>query len=303
MAQRLPLHIVLFSTIIFFIISCNKDTYKATQPVYISVPGIQLSTDPTTEGSNHHKINTVWILVNDKQIGTYELPCTVPAILDEGENKVQLFPGIFLNGSSSMRAIYEPYNSLDFTLQYSGNTAIPDTLVPDSADLVTTYSNLKTVTVLEDFDQSGINLETTPQSDTGITKTNDPSKIFVNPETGMSDGEVGEIVLTGNQNLAELVTVESYDISVNRANAFVEVSYRSNVPITVGVIADLQSQIVQAPTVVILPKDEWNKIYINLVSEITAYANAVDFKIFFGVIKSSDIDTARVYLDNLKLVY
>jgi len=302
MAKKLLLHFVLCCIIVFLITSCNKDKLEAPLATYLSIPGIGLSTDSVSEGSNHHKINTVWIVINNKEMGTYDLPCTIPVQLDEGDNDVVIFPGIYLNGNSSQRAIYDPYNILSFTLSDTLINKPLDTIVVADTSLITTYKSFKSIEILESFDESGINLEATAKSDTSILKTNDPSKIFVNPQTGLNDGNVGEIILSGNQNLAEFATVESYQIPIDRANAYVEVSYRSNVPITVGVIADVRSQIIQAPTVVILPKNEWNKIYINLISEITAY-NASNYKIFFGVTKPSNIDTAKVYLDNLKLVY
>ncbi len=303
MIKKLFLLTTLRSIVSLLVISCNRNKFEAKKPIYLSIPSIELSTDYISEGSAHHKINTVWVVVNNREMGTFDLPCIVPTNFEKGINDILLFPGIFLNGNSSVRAIYEPYNVISLKLDYSDNRPSPDTLTLDSADLVTTYNSAKKIIVLEDFDKPGINLEATSRSDTEILKTNDLAKIFVNLQTIENNGKAGEIILADYNDLAEFSTAESYDINVNRADAYVEISYRSNAPIIVGVIANLLSEIVQAPTAVILPKDEWNKIYINLITEITTYANAASYKIFVGVNKPSNLDTARVYLDNIKLVY
>ncbi|MDZ7846373.1 MAG: hypothetical protein U5L96_06205 [Owenweeksia sp.] len=101
----------------------------------------------------------------------------------------------------------------------------------------------------------------------------------------------------------EVATVSTYNLPRGGSNVYVEVSYKSNIPFVVGLIANSQSGINQSPTVVVNPKDYWNKIYVNLVTDLTAYAGADNYKIFIGASHESSLDTGKVFLDNLKLVY
>ena len=61
-------------------------------------------------------------------------------------------------------------------------------------------------------------------------------------------------------------------------------------------------QSTKTPVVTLFPNEEWNKVYINLVTEVSGYPNALDYNLFFGSINATD-DTATVLIDNIKLLY
>jgi len=81
-----------------------------------------------------------------------------------------------------------------------------------------------------------------------------------------------------------------------------EIDYKTDVALTFGIFANEPLQSVQAPVVTLFPNDQWNKVYINLVTEVSAYPAAQDYHLFFGSINTSQ-DTTTTYIDNIKLLY
>jgi hypothetical protein len=60
--------------------------------------------------------------------------------------------------------------------------------------------------------------------------------------------------------------------------------------------------VVDIPLVVVNKSDTWNKIYINLGPNISAYTNASNFKVYLES-SLSDESEAAYYFDNIKLIY
>jgi hypothetical protein len=282
--------------------SCSTDNYSASRPVYFAVPDFLLETNYLDEGTSNSKITTVWIYQDNDLQGTYEIPCTVPVIVDQGNSHTyRIFAGINLNGISSSRAIYEFYDRPLF------DTALPadlDTFLLPQEYRTTNYSPGSTVTILENFDEAGLNLAPTSGSDTTIRKVSDANLVFQNTQNPSENNGRAGVLTTSNSILkAEVASVSTYNLPTNGKNVYLELNYRCNQQFVVGVIANSLTGASQQPTVVINPREEWNKIYINLVSELSGNRDADNFNIFLGTIHDSQNDTGRVYLDNLKLVY
>ncbi len=291
--------------ILLSFISCSKD-WEAQKPVYLSIPEIRLNTDYVSEGTSNSRITTVWIYANGDAVGVFELPCTVPAILNEGNNEITMYAGINLNGTSSSRAIYEGFEPLQFDLNYTpSGRAVADTIEIDSANRVTGYLSRITVNIIEDFDGAGLNFEKTGGSDTNLRKTgiNDPNN-FLNLQNPAEDnGRAGILYTTTNNDLAEVASVKSLQLPVGGENVYLEMNYKCNIPFIVGVISDVPGATIQQATAVVTPKSDWNKIYINLVTEVSSQPTALGYKIYFRADHQDGLDTGRVFLDNLKLVY
>ena len=71
---------------------------------------------------------------------------------------------------------------------------------------------------------------------------------------------------------------------------FLEFDYKNNNYFTTGFYAREISQIFQHPVVNMNPRDEWNKIYVNLTPGVSSSTGAIDFNIFFGSYKESAVD-------------
>ncbi len=287
-----------------FLLSCSKNE-EATVPAYIVIDQIDLVTNFVNEGTSNHKITTAWVFANGEAVGAFELPCKVPAILKEGKNNLRIIPGINLNGKASSRAIYEAYEELNIEVNYQkSNSKNADTLFLDSADLVTSYVSNFNVYILEDFDNAGLSLEKTNRSDTTIFKVKNDTLTFKNPQNLNEDnGDAGLLVAHSGAKRAEIAAVDGLQLPFGGSNVFLEMNYKCNAPFAIGVISNNSGSVNQQITYIVNAKEYWNKLYINLVTEISANPNAKDYKVYFSLIHNSSLDTSKVYLDNLKLVY
>lgn len=284
---------------------CSKEDLEAQKPVYLSIPDMFVNTNYTTQGTSNAKITTVWMVVNGKSVGAFELPAAPPVILNEGKNEITFYEGINLNGVGAARAIYEPLTGIDTIIDYTPSGSVnADTIVLDQ--LYTTYETFKTINILENFDRQGLSLEKTSKSDTNILKSSDTADYFINYQNlAENNGKCGVLYTTTKKDLAEVATINEYTLPGGGANVYLELNYRCNIPFTVGVITDANSTVEQTPTVRVNAKTEWNKIYINLVTEVSSYAGDNDFKIYFSASHPSELGstTGYVFLDNIKLIY
>jgi len=284
--------------------ACKTEKYQSQKPVYVSVPDIALvaDEDPSREeGSLHEKINTVWLRLNGNVVGAYELPATMPLVLEEGDNQLEFFAGISLNGINSQRVIYDYYQSISRSITFTPDPTAPDTLVFEN--LQTQYTEISEVQIIEDFDGTGLRLTETAQSDTGIYFVSDSSLVFKDPEhPNQNNGRAGVIYTDSKNEEAFIASANNLDLPTNGRDVYVELTYRCNQPFYVGIIADLPGQTVERPVVRLNPQENWNKIYINLVTELLAVNGAQRFKLLFSSF-NDDSGTGEIYLDNIKIVY
>lgn len=290
---------VAIATVLLFAISCNRETYRADQPAYLSIPALDLKTNYQDEGSAHSDITTVWVFANNQPVGAFELPCIVP-ILDGGLVNIEVYAGIDMNGIDATRAIYSPYQKFEKQIELT----ILDTAYLDQSTIAEiNYSSSATIFIAEDFDETGQNLVPTLRSDTTLIKTSAANEVFINPDEVENNGDAGKIVLVGEQSFFEVSTIDLYNLPKGDKSVFLEMSYKNDIPMTIGVIAHEPGGTQQAQTLFLYASSEWKKIYVNLVTEINSVPAATGYQIFIGGIKPSSLDTAKVYLDNLKITY
>ena len=280
--------------------SCQRDKMKADIPAYLSIPAVNLVTNYNSEGTSHNDISTVWIFANNKPVGVFELPCVVP-VLANGPTEIEVQFGINMNGISATRAIYLAYNKYEQTLDMNPQ----DTIYLDPSKIVNvSYKSTATVKVIEDFDETGQNLVATGRSDTALLKTSQPNEIFINTSNlSENNGKAGIAHLTSDNPFFEASTIDIYQLPRVGQSVFLEMSYKTDVPILIGVIAHRPEGKVQAGTLTLYASDSWKKIYVNLVTEIDAYPTATGFQIFIGGSLGNSLNSADIQLDNLKLVY
>ncbi|NNC85568.1 MAG: hypothetical protein HKN75_05760 [Bacteroidia bacterium] len=267
--------------------SCKEDE---PIPAYIKIDAIDLTTDIYTEGWDTENIKDAWIYIDNELIGVYELPAEFP-VLDEGSTTVSIGPGIFLNGISATRTPYPFY-------RFSDNTV---NLVPENtttiSPTVTYFSNLN-FPWIEDFESTGFNMTPTSASDTVMTQ------IFGSSNTNVEYGNgAAYIALDTVNSFFEIESDNKYVLPQDNSPVFLEIDYKSTIPFTVGVFAFQPNYTDQVPIVVVNPKDEWNKIYIELAFTLSDFPSANDFSFFIGTFLSNDLTFGEVYIDNIKLVY
>jgi hypothetical protein len=281
----------------FSLAGCEENP-EAAKPVYLKLDSFSVKTDYDLEGTAHSNLTTAWIFINGQVLGAFELPCLVPAILPEGDVEFVIYPGINTNGIASIRSINESLSPI----RYSTNTnTIGDTLTFSSQDLEVEYFSSYRINIVEDFDQSGTNLAPSIFSDTSFFKIDDVDSTFSFPSE--NNGKAGLLSLTPENDLAEIISVNNYQIPAGTQNLYLEVTYRSNIQVSFGMQAEFGNRSERALTATVFPKKEWSKIYINLITEFQAFPGANGYKVLIFARKPNSVNEGRIFLDNIKLIY
>jgi hypothetical protein len=273
---------------------CYKFEGSQTVPAYIKIDTILLSTYYPEQGANSSGIKDVWVYVNNQQIGAFELPAMFP-VLAMGEQELEIRPGIKVNGISSTRAPYPFYEPI----VYSNFLFTPDSTIMVNNPQTEYYSNLN-FAWMEDFEQPGLSIVESSSSDTSIVRTQPAN----NPVAYISENSKysGLISLTKEKNLYSSTSSNSYPIPLQGSPTLLEIDFKSNNLITVGVIIQEYGNYIKIPLVILNHADDWNKIYVNLGPNLSLHPQATDFKVFFESVLETDKNSASIYIDNIKLI-
>lgn len=270
--------------------SCEVFNPEEQIPSYIHIDKIDLTTN-TEEGTNSSKITDAWVYVDDQLIGAFELPATIP-ILFSGTHNVVIKPGIKVDGISATRAVYPFYKPYSASIN----------LVPDSSITINptlTYNSFTVFEWKEAFEDGGISIAKTLFSDTTIEKTSDTSKIF------HDEGSYSGIVhLDATHEFFQGVSLNSFILPTGDAPVFLEMNYKTDALIKVGLYANSSSSVMKLDVLYINKSANWNKIYINLNSAIArATNNPSDFQVCIEMQEDADASSAEILFDNIKLVH
>ena len=267
---------ITYFLILLVITSCQKEDIS-TIPTYLKIDNITLD-----EGNITSNITDAWVYINDQLQGVYELPAKFP-VLEEEIQTVRIKAGIKVNGIASSRIAYPFYTSYYEDITFTPNetkTILPIVGYMDSIDFF-----------LEDFEGIGTNIEISAISDTTFLKLVD------------GDNHYGAGILSDSLFTFEISTDKLKDLPQAGAPVFLELDYKSNTQFLVGVYVNYSQSVIKKDLLWINPKQEWNKIHVNLTSTISEGVNASSFKVFIGMIRDFELDTNELYFDNLKVVY
>jgi hypothetical protein len=289
--------------VVFLVASCSKDKFKAQTPSYLHIESIDLVTE-SFEGSSSHKITDAWITMDGNFLGAFEVPCIVP-ILAEGEHEFRISSGIKANGISATRITYPFYDVCDLFLKSNNTYQLSDanyiTLIKDSSVVVnatTKYTENTKFLFIEDFEDAGAVLEMSEQSDTILTSTNIDSLVF----EGYGSGEVH---LDSVNDFFELISSEFMPMSSIYNATMLELNYRCDHSFKLGVaVKSADTGVIDRfESIQISPSSDWNKIYVHMTNQVNLGNSDDEFGVFIGSVKSSSVETASFYFDNIKWVH
>lgn len=279
------------------LMGCDKFEGDQTIPSYLRIDSLGFNTDNVLQGTNSQQFIDAWIFVDDDLIGGFEMPFTIP-VLAEGRHKLEIRPGILLNGISDTRAPYpciEPIFINDFNFIIDSVTTASGT---------TSYFNNAEFVWMEDFEDASLAILKSNKSDTGIVRT-DPAGAqgaFIDEFSQYS----GISYLDANRNYLQLVSDDGNGegFVFDRGDfIFLELNYRNNIPLVVGVYIEKQDNIIEErPFLIINPSNDWNKIYVNFTPIVNENVDAVNYKIYMEAQLVNVTDDGYVMLDNIKLV-
>ncbi len=283
---------ILFSATLILLMfwSCERENPEPGTPVFIKVDSFDFSAAYGTQGTERQKIVDTWIFADGANVGVFELPVTVP-VLKEGRGELRIEAGILINGIASTRInnpFFEPVIISDFLFE-------PDSMI--SLTPATTYRSTTIFKWLEDFEAPSISLDTTNLGSTaGIVR--------VSGQEAYEGSYSGLIVLNDERQTFEAATFDAFELPVTGQPILLEMNYKNNHKFAVGIIAQSTSQIIKSDIIILNPSEEWNKIYINFTDKVRQSNAAIDFKVLIrSYVEEGEIEEARIYLDNLKLMH
>ena len=281
---------------VFLFNSCDKFEGDQTSPSYIRIDSIGFGSEYDTEGTGKQDILDVWVYVNDQTIGAFEMPVEIP-VLQQGSCRVEIWPGIKLNGISATRAPYpffEPIVHEEIEL-------VPDHLV--SLGGTSAYRENTDFLWMEDFEDHILVLIPAPQSDTGIYRTapGHPGA-FIDENSAYS----GVVTLTGENDYMLLQTDDGEGggfLLKGGDYAFMEMHFRSDETVIIGMfIRQASGEIETRPFIGLNPTREWKKIYVNFTPVIADNPGATDFKVYLESRKTDEAPQVAIMFDNLKFL-
>jgi hypothetical protein len=285
--------------IVFSALLSSCDTEQETIPSYLHVTKFTLTTNTLSEGLNTVDVTSAKVFVNGQEIGNFELPATFPVRV-EGDAKIEVFPNVKENGLSNSQKIYKPYNP--YSTQAKLRKGQIDTIKPS-----TTYraSTVLKFDFMEDFEDQGIALESTPNN-----TTNDSFVVLATSTPGVSQpftnsSYCGFIKMT-TDSFAVFERVTKIITLPNLGNDnYIELDLKSNINFQVGLYEYLNGDVVQVPVMVAYPTNGvWKKLYVNLKPETGDLPAGTPLRIFFGFYKNAnDTEDKYVYIDNIKILH
>jgi hypothetical protein len=287
-------YLYIFVLLSFGLSSCVKNN---PLPVYLEINKWVLNSNPgsgvlpnTNPGILTQNFSDVWVYIDGKIIGVFEVPCKIP-VLVSGSCKITLYPAIKNNGISATKKIYPFVEPFETTLELvSGDTY---TFNP------TTRYFANTQFWIEDFDQSSVKIET-DQSASNATLAVE-SNSSVGPW-----GNYGHIALTSSDSLWVGLTNEFLYLPKSGAEVYMEVDYKNTSSILTGLISYASGVPTDHPNVSMNAQTsdvKWKKIYIDLKDIVSNTASANNYKAYLRTLLDAGLSSGDVYIDNIKIVH
>jgi hypothetical protein len=291
-----------FQSIAFLVIalvllfaSCRKMESDQTVPAYLKIDSVYLKTFYPTQGSPSSKITNIWVYVDGTVIGVFELPAMFPALY-AGKHKLEIRPAVKQNGISSTIIPYPFYKPIIF----EDFNFYPDSVINMGALKTMYYDNAKFAWI-EDFESPTLSIIESDNSDTTIRRTY-PA---YNPEAYLSENSrySGEIVITKEKPFFLGYSFNEYDLPRDGTPVFMEINFKTQYPLLIGLFVDDPVDYNWVDMIYLKETDEWNKLYINVGPYVSMYPSAYGFKIYFSANLNDGSESAKIFIDNIKLIH
>lgn len=280
--------IILFSTLLLS--SCVKNN---PDPSWLEISEWTLTENQNVEeGELSHNFSDVYVYIDDKIVGIFEVPVKLPFLL-EGNHKVTLYPVMRNNGISGTKKIYPFCKPMILNLNLEKNKSI-------LINPTTSYFDNSTFWI-EDFENSTFKIDDSNPNSTGdLSKKNDPNILkFGN--------FYGDITLTSVDSVWFGKTTPALELPKGAAEIYLEIDYMNTNTLLTGVYALSSASIIDNPHIQLNAQDasdlKWKKIYIELKEIVSASTAATSFEQYFKAILEPGLAESHIYIDNIKIVH
>lgn len=270
--------------------SCREKT-QAPVPAWLQIDSVGMTTHYPTQGTPHQNFKDVWVYLNGRLLGAFELPFKVP-VLSFGLVDVLLRPGIFVNGFASLRAQYAAVQFL----------SLQCTFKPDSVTRlypVFKYDSLVTFPFLEDFESTGIQFTASPGSASNMVRMSGTG-------VGFFSNACGLLELPAHSSLpAQTETINSIYLPKGGRPKMMEFHYKCNAPVDVLLVCFSSSGLRSEKYILTLKSTQaaWNKVYITLTPFTDGFQEGNLFRPSFRIPAQAEGDNPYLALDNVKILY
>lgn len=302
--------ILLVFGIVLLFFSCNKFSGSQEIPAYLRIEPWTFTTDYEREGAATQAITDAWVYVDGNLQGCFELKkhddgtyATIP-LLVHGEHKLQLYPGVKLNGISSTRIQYPGYRPYVTTRTLTEGQI--ETVRPS-----TKYYSIDSTSVsfelLEDFEDAN-NIHLTIDTNFShairqqISHRNNPNA-WLDPFDTLNHYRSVKVHLGDSIYKFSLVSGEITSFPDPGNYVLLELDHKCQEDFLIGMyIFSSQNGLQDKELYYVKASDTWKKMYINFSPTISENYHANYFKFYMkGVIDTTSV--ADYYFDNVKLVY
>ncbi|WP_107040097.1 hypothetical protein [Brumimicrobium mesophilum] len=281
--------IFIFISIILF--SCKKE---ATDASWLKIDKWVLTANPNAQnntGELSHDLSQVFVNMDGKSLGVFELPAKIP-IIGDGDHEFVILPGIINNGISETKKRYpfmEPYNG---TINLIKNDTV-------SLNLPTQYYN-SIKFLIEDFESPSMQLEVSTESTATIGRNDNPSIL-------QWGNKYGEVLLTDSAASISFVTTFETVLPKLATEVYLEFDYMNSNSLLTSVLSYGNGNYYSDPYILLTSQDPnkafWKHAYIDL-KEIISFRQTTPInEAGFQIVLDEGETSTYFYIDNIKLVY
>lgn len=294
--------IIILSVFAFSIllVSCNEFEGDQETPSFIYIKGFNLVENPaiaqsSTDGFQTEAITDAWVFVDNMYIGTYSLPCKVP-ILKTGNHKIEIKPGIKLNGISLTRSDYPFYTSYINT--HNLKELVTDTI--ETMD-ITYRDDWSVFAISELFENSFLSFRTE-----GLLQDTNKLIKCSDPDTVKYGSYCGAMYFGANDFTYRIISDSIY--CNNKSTVVMEIDYWCNIPFGIGMTgrtsSTAQAQYLNVMTLNPTKAGEkWQKVYIVLGKVWSQLSYPEYFRVFLTPLKKEGVQNGWIYVDNIKIIH
>jgi hypothetical protein len=282
MIRWIRLLILLFGTILY---SCAEE---AEVPAFLKIgePVVKVTSG---QGTAYQKISENYFFLNTDLLGGYSVGSEFP-VLAEGIQEFIVFAGVRNNGIAAQPSIYSPLmaDTISIDLQAGEIHEVNPTFQYTDRVRFRLVDNFENSTLFSS-DQDG----------------DESTSISVLSGAGWGGSGAGYVQVTPTHPLMEATNTVPFTDLPRGSDIYLEVTYKCDVQLVVGLLAK-SSTLGQLKhyKVVLNPKEDWNKVYINFEEDILQLGFD-QYQILLSVLYDPGLvsDKGEVYLDDIKLLH
>lgn len=279
-------NIVYVILVMMAFVSCKQ---KAEEPSFLKIESFTVTTDNITQGSAQQNISEAFVYINDQIVGVYHLPASIPLAIS-GSYSIKVFPAVVENAiASNPRYSYTFLKAFDTTAVLTASKSI--TIKP-----TTTYQSTVKFVMIEDFENIlPLFGKTTYNNIDTLLRDSLPADNIEPGHCALFDIKDGYTMEYATRNEYSLPTSSS-------SETFVEINYRSDLPLAIGLFINEPTTIIKTGVVTLNAKETWSKAYINITNVVSVHPLGTKFRLFIGALNTTGA-SKKVFVDNIKLIH